>query len=88
MESDVEETQSLIRDRPSRSYIRRQEKSIMENLDFDEVLKETGGFGKYQKTFYVLLCLPAMFTATITLSNTFTTAEPKNRCDIPSCDDK
>ena len=29
-----------------------------------------------------------MFTATITLSNTFTTAEPKNRCDIPSCDDK
>merc|ERR1712226_1432221 len=29
-----------------------------------------------------------MFTATITLSNTFTTAEPQTRCDIPSCDDQ
>ena len=87
-ESDVEETQSLIRDRSSRSYGRRHERNIMENIDYDEVLKEIGGFGKYQKTFYFLLCLPAMFTATITLSNTFTTAEPKTRCDIPSCDDK
>ena len=88
LEADVEETQSLIRDSPSRSYNRQGERSIMENLDFDDVLKETGGFGRYQKVFYVLLCLPAMFTATITLSNTFTTAEPNTRCDIPSCDDK
>ena len=40
------------------------------------------------QTFYFLLCLPAMFTATITLANTFITAEPKTRCVIPFCDDK
>ena len=87
-ESDHEERQGLLgQDRTNRGQ-RRDQRLNMDNVDFDEVLIEINGFGKYQKTFYFLLCLPAMFTATITLSNTFVTAEPKTRCDIPLCDDK
>ena len=84
--SDLEARQSLLGAR--RDTSNRRQESAMETVDFDEVLSKVGGFGRYQKTFYFLLCLPAMFTATITLANTFITAEPQTRCAIPFCDDK
>ena len=87
-ESDLEESQRLLGDDDVSSSSGSVEKANMESLDFDEVLTEINGFGKYQITFYLLLCLPAMFTATITLANTFVTAQPNHRCDIPFCDDK
>ena len=55
-------------------------------LDFDKVLAQGGEFGKYQKTFFLLLCFPAIFTASTTLINTFNLAVPEFRCQIPDCD--
>jgi OCT family organic cation transporter-like MFS transporter 4/5 len=88
MEDDSEVRQSLLGARRATPNRSQEGRSEMETVDFDEVLSKVGGFGRYQKTFYFLLCLPAMFTATITLANTFITAEPQTRCDIPFCDDK
>ncbi len=34
-------------------------------MDFDEILEEIGEFGKYQKTNYLLICLPVFFAAGI-----------------------
>ena len=87
-DSDLEESQALLGDDDVSSSSGSVQKANMESLDYDEVLTEINGFGKYQITFYLLLCLPAMFTATITLANTFVTAQPNHRCDIRFCDDK
>lgn len=32
-------------------------------MDFDAILEEIGEFGKYQKTNYLLICLPVLFAA-------------------------
>ena len=87
-ETNLEEQRSLLGEERERSSSSYEATTTMYKIDFDEVLSEVDGFGRYQKTFYFLLCLPAMFTATITLANVFVTAEPKSRCDIPICDDK
>jgi len=55
-------------------------------LDFDKVLGQVGEFGKYQKFFFLLLCLPALFCASTTMLSTFTVAVPKSRCEVPVCD--
>ena len=59
----------------------------LENLDVDKLLeKRLGEFGRYQKIVYVLICLPAMMTAGITLGSVFTEYVPDHRCHIPGCD--
>ncbi|KNC32287.1 Organic cation transporter protein [Lucilia cuprina] len=56
-------------------------------MDFDQVLEEIGEFGRYQKTNYLLICLPVMFAAANSLSYVFTAGSPAYRCLIPQCDD-
>ncbi|XP_065369678.1 organic cation transporter protein isoform X2 [Calliphora vicina] len=56
-------------------------------MDFDQVLEEIGEFGRYQKTNYLLICLPVMFAAANSLSYVFTAGTPAYRCLIPQCDD-
>ncbi|KAM7345221.1 organic cation transporter protein isoform 2-T5 [Cochliomyia hominivorax] len=56
-------------------------------MDFDQVLEEIGEFGRYQKTNYLLICLPVMFAAANSLSYVFTAGTPAYRCVIPQCDD-
>ena len=55
-------------------------------INLDRVLDDVGQFGRYQKVFYVLLCLPAVFTSYVTLSSVFTQATPEFRCVVPLCD--
>ncbi|XP_036333324.1 organic cation transporter protein isoform X1 [Rhagoletis pomonella] len=56
-------------------------------MDFDQILEEIGEFGRYQKTNYLLICLPVMFAAANSLSYVFTAGAPAYRCLIPQCDD-
>ncbi|XP_039955344.1 organic cation transporter protein isoform X1 [Bactrocera tryoni] len=56
-------------------------------MDFDQILEEIGEFGRYQKTNYLLICLPVMFAAANSLSYVFTAGTPAYRCLIPQCDD-
>uniref|UniRef100_A0A1B0GFG9 Major facilitator superfamily (MFS) profile domain-containing protein n=1 Tax=Glossina morsitans morsitans TaxID=37546 RepID=A0A1B0GFG9_GLOMM len=56
-------------------------------MDFDQVLEEIGEFGPYQKTNYLLICLPVMFAAANSLSYVFTAGTPAyRRCLVPECD--
>ncbi|XP_061397829.1 organic cation transporter protein [Musca vetustissima] len=55
-------------------------------MDFDQVLEEIGEFGRYQKTNYLLICLPVMFAAANSLSYVFTAGTPAYRCLIPECE--
>ena len=55
-------------------------------LEFDKVLFRAGEFGKYQKVFFFLLCLPVMFCASTTLLNSFAIAKPPSRCFVHGCD--
>jgi len=59
----------------------------LENLDLDKLLEQrVGQFGRYQKTIYVLVCLPSMLTAMVTMASVFSTLQPRHRCMIPGCD--
>ncbi|XP_050525311.1 organic cation transporter-like protein isoform X2 [Daktulosphaira vitifoliae] len=55
-------------------------------IDIDALLKEVGEFGRYQKSYMILLGLALMFTASSTLSFLFTTGDMKYRCYINDCD--
>ncbi|KAL7735850.1 hypothetical protein ACLKA6_017848 [Drosophila palustris] len=56
-------------------------------MDFDDILKEIGEFGRYQRVNYLLICLPVLFAAANSLSYVFTAGIPKYRCHIEECDD-
>ncbi len=55
-------------------------------IDADAVLDAVDPFGAFQKTWYLLLCLPAGMTACLTMSFAFTAAVPAHRCLVPGCD--
>ncbi|KAL0967341.1 hypothetical protein UPYG_G00251030 [Umbra pygmaea] len=50
------------------------------NLNFDEILSQIGGFGKFQKTLYVWICLPQILLAFHMLVSVFTGAVPPHLC--------
>lgn len=52
-------------------------------MGYDEVLTHLGGFGRYQKKIYVLLCLPAISCAFHKLAGVFLLATPDYRCKLP-----
>lgn len=52
----------------------------MLKLSFDEILCHIGGFGKFQKTLYVWICLPQIFLAFHMLVSIFTAAVPPHSC--------
>ncbi|XP_034436315.1 organic cation transporter protein isoform X1 [Hippoglossus hippoglossus] len=49
-------------------------------MNFDEILGLIGGFGKFQKTLYVWICLPQIFLAFHMLISVFTGAVPPHLC--------
>ncbi|XP_053301813.1 organic cation transporter protein [Pleuronectes platessa] len=49
-------------------------------MNFDEILRLIGGFGKFQKTLYVWICLPQIFLAFHMLVSVFTGAVPPHLC--------
>lgn len=49
-------------------------------MNFDEVLQLIGGFGRFQKTLYVWICLPQIFLAFHMLVSVFTGAVPPHVC--------
>ncbi|XP_067674641.1 organic cation transporter protein-like [Haliotis asinina] len=50
---------------------------------FDEILREVGEYGSYQKRLMFFLYLPTAVTAFLTLSSVFTLYIPPHRCAIP-----
>uniref|UniRef100_U5ETI5 Putative synaptic vesicle transporter svop n=1 Tax=Corethrella appendiculata TaxID=1370023 RepID=U5ETI5_9DIPT len=52
-------------------------------MGYDDVLPHLGGFGKYQKIIYFLLCLPAISCAFHKLAGVFLLATPDYRCLLP-----
>lgn len=53
-------------------------------MGYDEVLTHLGGFGRYQKRIYLLLCLPAIVCAFHKLAGVFLLAKPDFRCQLPN----
>ncbi|KAK5853406.1 hypothetical protein PBY51_007193 [Eleginops maclovinus] len=49
-------------------------------MNFDEILCLIGGFGKFQKTLYIWICLPQIFLAFHMLVSVFTGAVPPHLC--------
>ncbi|XP_043074826.1 organic cation transporter protein [Puntigrus tetrazona] len=49
-------------------------------MNFDKVLDRIGGFGRFQKTLYVWICLPQIFLAFHMLVSVFTGAVPPHLC--------
>ncbi|KAM9840650.1 solute carrier family 22 member 6 [Aulostomus maculatus] len=49
-------------------------------MNFDDILVQIGGFGKFQKTLYVWICLPQIFLAFHMLVSIFTGAVPPHLC--------
>ncbi|XP_005931111.1 solute carrier family 22 member 6 isoform X1 [Haplochromis burtoni] len=52
-------------------------------MNFDEILSVIGGFGKFQKSLYVWICLPQIFLAFHMLVSVFTGAVPPHLCRFP-----
>lgn len=58
-------------------------------LDFDDVLKQIGEMGTYQKTLYILLCIPACLPAAfLAFNQVFITADVDHYCAIPELDSR
>lgn len=55
-------------------------------MDFDNILDEIGGFGKFQLKNYILVCLPVFYAAANSLSYVFTSRAPNYRCSVPQCE--
>ncbi|XP_071114533.1 organic cation transporter protein-like [Haliotis cracherodii] len=51
-------------------------------MKFDDILIHVGEFGSYQRRMYVLVCIPAIFTAIQTMVPVFLLDIPKHRCAI------
>lgn len=49
-------------------------------MNFEEILCLIGGFGKFQKTLYIWICLPQIFLAFHMLVSVFTGAVPPHLC--------
>lgn len=49
-------------------------------MNFDQILSAIGGFGRYQKTLYVWICLPQILLAFHMMVSIFTGSTPPNRC--------
>uniref|UniRef100_A0A182N5I8 Major facilitator superfamily (MFS) profile domain-containing protein n=1 Tax=Anopheles dirus TaxID=7168 RepID=A0A182N5I8_9DIPT len=52
-------------------------------MGYDDILPHLGGFGRYQRRIYVLLCLPAISCAFHKLAGVFLLAAPDYRCRLP-----
>lgn len=55
-------------------------------MTFDDILKEIGQFGSYQKRIYALLCVPALCLSALMVVNVFLLGIPEHRCKIPGLD--
>ncbi|XP_035806630.1 solute carrier family 22 member 6-B isoform X2 [Amphiprion ocellaris] len=49
-------------------------------MNFDQILSEIGGYGKYQKILYIWICLPQIFLAFHMMVSIFTGATPPHQC--------
>ncbi|KAM7383935.1 hypothetical protein PAMA_011339 [Pampus argenteus] len=49
-------------------------------MNFDQILSDIGGFGKYQKTLYIWICLPQVLLAFHMMVSIFTGATPPHSC--------
>lgn len=52
-------------------------------MGYDDVIPHLGGFGRYQKRIYFLVCLPAISCALHKLAGVFLLAKPDYRCQLP-----
>ena len=53
-------------------------------MEFDDILKDLGEFGRYQKMVYFTVCLLAIPCSWHTLGNTYLSASPKHYCRVPA----
>jgi len=52
-------------------------------MGYDDVIPHLGGFGRYQRRIYILVCLPAILCAFHKLAGVFLQAKPNHRCVLP-----
>ena len=48
-------------------------------MAFDDILKEIGQFGPFQKRIYILLCYPGLFLSSLMVVNVFLLGIPEHR---------
>ena len=51
-------------------------------MDFENIFKEIGQFGRGQQIQFFLLCLPVVFAAFISLDITLIAGTPKHQCRV------
>ena len=56
-------------------------------INYDEILKHLGEFGKFQIRVHILLWLVSVFSGVAVVTWVFTGFDMKYRCPIPQCDD-
>ncbi len=59
-----------------------EDKTKMERLSYDDVLKMLGEFGKYQKFQYFLICLVSITSALQSFNMVFVGATPDHHCQV------
>ncbi|XP_046582580.1 organic cation transporter protein-like [Haliotis rubra] len=55
-------------------------------MKYDDILKDLGEFGTYQKRLYVLLCIPMVSLGIQIMVTVFTLGVPDHRCAVPGLD--
>ncbi|XP_071113404.1 organic cation transporter protein-like [Haliotis cracherodii] len=55
-------------------------------MKYDDILKDLGEFGTYQKRLYVLLCIPMVSLGIQIMITVFTLGVPDHRCAVPGLD--
>lgn len=56
------------------------------SVDFDALLPYIGEMGRYQKVFYLLMCIPTMPAAFLAFNQVFLSAEPRHWCHVSAFD--
>lgn len=72
---DAEHSEELTKKRSSKE---------IKSYEFDDLLRLTGGFGRYQMTLYVFICLVSIPTGAQLLVQVFYGASPRFHCDSMS----
>ncbi|XP_055856208.1 solute carrier family 22 member 4-like [Episyrphus balteatus] len=61
-------------------------KTRSDSISLDSILVRIGQFGKFQILNYILLCIPILLNAILTISYVFIASTVVHRCQVPGCD--
>ncbi len=78
-----QEKEALVKSGTDDQGVEAAEAAEVKHVSFDDVLKQLGEFGRYQRRVYFLLFLPTIFSAMHKLAWVFLGARVDYRCRLP-----